>query len=234
MEAFILSILPDNCNVYQETASGVQIIRYSAPSVEQNLAVDEKFAREAGIIGTKALRLWWGGPTAVVLGCSDKPECAINTKICEMLNIPVLKRVTGGGAVLQSPGVLNYSLTMPDTGRLDIHRIFSLGASLIINALSILDVKAQHEGISDIAVGDLKISGNAQARKWKSVLLHGTILVEMDYDLLETILKHPNREPDYRKGRSHRDFIITLHDLGIDTAFYEIENAVVNAAIDVL
>ena len=220
--------------MYQETASGVQIIRYSAPSVEENLAVDEEFAREAGIIGRKALRLWWGGPTAVVLGCSDKPERAVNADVCDMSGIPVLKRVTGGGAVLQSPGVLNYSLTMPDTGRLDIHRIFCLGASLIINALSILDVEAQHQGISDITVHDLKISGNAQARKWKSVLLHGTILVEMDYDLLETTLKHPVREPDYRKGRSHRDFLITLRDLGIDAAYCEVENAVVKAAIDVL
>ena len=224
-------MLPDSTNVFQETVSGIQIVRYSATSVEENLGLDEEFAREAGRIGRKVLRLWWGGPTAVVLGCADKPERAINVDVCEMSGIGVLKRVTGGGAVVQSQGVLNYSLTMPDTGRLDIHRVFGLGTGLVINALSLFGIEAQQRGISDVAVGDLKISGNAQARKWKSVLLHGTILVDMDYGLLEAVLRHPDREPDYRKGRSHRDFIVTLRNLGVGASHSDIERAVVEAAL---
>jgi len=227
-------MLLDNADGFQETESGIQIIRHSAPSVEGNLALDEEFAREAGKIGRKVLRLWWGGPTAVVLGCSDKPERAVNADVCEILGIGVLRRVTGGGAVVQSNGVLNYTLTMPDTGRLDIHRVFGLGTRMIINALANLGIEAEHQGISDVAVGDLKISGNAQARKWKSVLLHGTILIDMDYELLEAILKHPDREPDYRKGRSHREFITSLRDLGVTASYSKLEDAVLDAALDLL
>jgi len=223
-------MLLDNIDVFQETKSGIQIVRHSAPSVEENLALDEELAREAGNIGTKVLRLWWGGPTAVVLGCGDKPECAVNTDVCEMLGIGVLKRVTGGGAVVQSQGVLNYAMTIPDTGRLDIHRMFGLGTGVIIRALSSFGIEAQHQGVSDVAVDNLKISGNAQARKWKSVLLHGTILMDMDYGLLEAVLKHPDREPAYRKGRSHRAFITTLRNLGVKVSCSDLESAVVEAA----
>jgi len=214
------------------TADGAEILRLSAPTVEENLALDESFARDAGINGRRTLRLWRGGPTTIVLGCSDKPERAVYADVCKKMGIGVLKRVTGGCAVVQSQGVLNYTLTIPDTRRLDIHRVFGLGSELIINALTQFGIEAHHRGISDVAVGDLKISGNAQARKWKSVLLHGTILVDIDYELLEKILRHPEREPDYRKGRSHREFITTLRDLGVTASFAEIEQALIYVAPD--
>lgn len=222
-------MLLDNIDISHETKSGIQIIRYSAESVEENIALDEELARDASRSGRKILRLWSGGPTAVVLGCSDKPDRAVYADVCEKMGINVLKRVTGGSAVLQSERVFNYTLTMPDTGRLDIHKVFILGTGMLINALSIFGIDARHKGISDVAVGDLKISGNAQARKWKAVLLHGTLLADIDYELLEAVLKHPDREPDYRKGRSHRDFIVTMRDLGVNASLPEIEDAVVEA-----
>lgn len=213
--------------------SGVEIRRYSAPTVAENLRIDEELVREAGLNGLRVLRFWWGGPPAVVLGCADRPETACHLDVCERLGIAVMKRITGGGTVLQTSGVLNYSLTMPDSGRLDIHRVFGLGADLIIGALSRLGIEAQREGISDIAVGGRKISGNAQARKRHGVLLHGTIMVDVDLALVETVLKHPTREPDYRQGRSHRDFIVCLRELrpGLDGRFVE---AALAAAADEL
>ena len=212
--------------------SGVEIRRYSAPTVAENLRIDEERVREASLDGRRVLRLWWGGPPTVVLGCADKPETACHPDVCDRLGIDVVKRITGGGTVLQTAGVLNYSLTMPDSGRLDIHRVFRLGADLIIGALARLGIDAEQQGISDVAVGDRKISGNAQARKRHGVLLHGTIMVDVDPGLVEAVLKHPTREPDYRQGRSHEDFIITLRDLGVPASAVEIERAVVDAAME--
>ena len=51
------------------------------------------------------------------------------------------------------------------------------------------------QGISDVTVGDRKISGNAQARTG-GVLLHGTLLCDADIDLIEACLPHPPREPN--------------------------------------
>jgi len=209
----------------------IEVIRWSEPTVEMNLAVDEQLAQCAGRAGRRILRLWWGSNPTVVLGCGDKPEVAVNLDECERRGIGWVKRVTGGSTVLQTSGVFNYSYTAPDSGRLDMRRVFEQGAELVVRALAQFGVSAQQRGISDVAVDDLKISGNAQARKWNAVLLHGTVLVSMDRELMEAVLRHPHREPDYRNGRTHSDFIVTLNDLGVVAGEAQVENAFASAAL---
>lgn len=208
----------------------LEVIRWSEPTVEMNLALDEQLAKCAGQTGDRVLRLWWGSNPTVVLGCADKPEVALNVDECERRGIGWVKRVTGGGTVLQTPGVLNYSYTAPDPGNLDIKKTFEQGARFLGRGLAGLGIEAHCCGISDIAVGDRKISGNAQARKWRSILLHGTVLVDVDFELIEAVLKHPAREPDYRSHRSHRDFLVTLRDLGVAASREEMEVAFARAA----
>jgi lipoate-protein ligase A len=98
---------------------------------------------------------------------------------------------------------------------------------VIRTILRSFDVVGIASGTSDVAVGGRKISGNAQAWRWKSLLVDGTLLI--DFDLAGKILKHPSREPDYRHGRSHRDFLITLRQLGIGASRNEVEQAAVHA-----
>ncbi|MCE5314466.1 MAG: lipoate--protein ligase family protein [Armatimonadota bacterium] len=211
----------------------LEIIKWSEPTVEQNLLMDERLAREAKQTGRRVLRLWWGSNATAVLGCGDKPEVALDLDECVRRGIGWVKRVTGGGTVLQTPGVFNYSYTAPDGGRMDMQRTFQQGAELIVNALARFGLSAQQRGISDVTVGNLKISGNAQARKWHSVLLHGTLLADIDRKLMEAVLKHPSKEPDYRNGRAHKDFIVTLNDLGVTANQVEIENVFASTAIEV-
>ncbi len=208
----------------------LEVIHWSEPAVESNLAIDEQLARCAGQTGRRVLRLWWGGNTTAVLGCGDKPEKALDLGECERHGIGWVKRITGGGTVLQTPGVLNYSYTAPDPGNLDTGRTFRQGAEFVRHGLARLGIQAQHCGISDVVVGNRKISGNAQARKWRSILLHGTVLVDIDSDLVEAVLKHPDREPEYRMRRSHRDFMVTLRELGVTASKAEIESAFAHAA----
>lgn len=208
----------------------LEIARWSEPTVEMNLTIDERLAREAGETGRRVLRLWWGSGTVAVLGAGDKPEQVLNLDECARRGVVWIKRVTGGGTVLQTPDVFNYSYTAPDPHRFDLERVFEQGAQLVINALDRLGVSARMRGASDVAVGDLKISGNAQARKWKAVLLHGTLLVDADLELMEAVLQHPPKEPDYRRGRPHSDFVTTLAELGVRATRAEIESAFAAAA----
>src|SRR2546429_1422151 len=103
------------------------------PTPEQNLACDEALldAAEAGEPG-EALRLWEPQTSFVVLGYANKSAIEVNLPFCETNGIPVLRRCTGGGAVLQAPGVLNYCLilcadsgpccTIPATNQLVLKR----------------------------------------------------------------------------------------------------------------
>jgi lipoate-protein ligase A len=77
-------------------------------------------------------------------------------------------------------------------------------ASLVGEAVTI-------EGHTDLAVGGLKFSGNAQRRKRDWLLFHGTFLLKFDLGLIEKLLLPPPRQPEYRRGRSHTKFVTQLN-----------------------
>ncbi len=208
----------------------MNVLCWSAPTVAENLAFDEALARSASTTGRHLLRFWWGGPPAVVIGANERPEQVVDAEACAVKEVEVLKRCTGGGTVLQTGGVLNYSLVTPAPDHLNLKAAFHLGADLVCAILAALGITGTPQGISDVAVADRKISGNAQARRWNALLLHGTLLVDFDFDLADKVLRHPPREPEYRRGRSHRDFLVTLRELGSQMDRSVIERVAVEAA----
>jgi lipoate-protein ligase A len=208
--------------------SGLDIFCRSAPTVAENLAVDEAAVRTVSEKGLHSLRFWWGGSPAVVVGFSEKVDQAVNVGACRMLGVDVLRRSTGGGSVLQTGGVFNYSFVRPLDRMLDPRRAFRFGTDLIIAVLKSLGLTGRPEGISDVAIGNRKISGNAQAQRRRALIVHGTLLVDFDCDLAGKVLPYPMREPDYRRGRGHREFLISLQELGVNPN--SIEQKAVEAA----
>jgi len=208
----------------------MDVLCWSAPSVAENLALDVELAKSAWASGRRLVRFWWGDGPAVVMGSSERPEDVVNASACEALGVAALKRCSGGGTVLQTSGVLNYSLITPAPGDLNVGASFRHGTNLICANLARFGVTGVPQGTSDVTVGNRKISGNAQARRWKALLVHGTLLVDFDFDLAERILLHPPREPEYRRGRNHRDFLVTLQESGIRASRAEMEQAAVHAA----
>jgi lipoate-protein ligase A len=202
----------------------------TAMTVDENLAMDESLARAAAATGRHHLRFWWGGPPAVVMGFNERAEQVADLAACARYGVRVLKRCTGGGTVLQTRGVLNYSLITPAPDHLNLKAGFRQGTDIVCAILSAFGITGAQRGTSDVAVGDRKISGNAQARRWKALLVHGTLLVDFDFQLAEKLLLHPLREPEYRRGRSHRDFLVTLRALGVHVDRALIEKMAIGAA----
>jgi len=208
----------------------MDVLCWSAPNVAENLALDVELAKSAWSTGRRLVRFWWGDGPAVVMGSSERPEDVLDASACEALGVAVLKRCSGGGTVLQTAGVLNYSLITPAPGDLNVGASFRQSANLICTILASLGIIGVPLGTSDVAVGDRKISGNAQARRWRALFVHGTLLVDFNFDLVGKVLLHPPREPEYRRGRSHRDFLVTLRALGVHASRIEIEKAAIHAA----
>jgi lipoate-protein ligase A len=69
---------------------------------------------------------------------------------------------------------------------------------------------ARVEGTSDLAVGGVKFSGNAQQRKRRFFLHHGTLLCGFDLALVSKYLNAPERQPEYRRDRRHAEFVANL------------------------
>ena len=82
-------------------------------------------------------------------------------------------------------------------------------------ACGVADVR--HEGVSDLAVGDRKLGGSCIWRTRGLVYYSTTLLVNPDLTLMERYLPHPPREPAYRRGRSHADFVTSVAALGGET-----------------
>ena len=80
------------------------------------------------------------------------------------------------------------------------------------NALTTLNPQIQIKGASDITIHQHKISGNAQKRKKQALLFHGTILYNFDIDRIEQYLNFPPKQPEYRKSRSHTNFVTNLNE----------------------
>ena len=185
------------------------------PDAAQNLACDEALLEyfEAAHGREELLRVWQPVQNFVVLGHGNKWRDEIDIPACADGHMPVLRRCSGGGTVMQGPGCLNYSLILRQEnfsgGQAKAAFDFVLARhrraleALISQAVSI-------KGLSDLTIGERKFSGNAQYRKREYVLVHGTFLLQYDIFLIERYLRVPAKQPDYRRQRNHCDFLINL------------------------
>ena len=91
----------------------MKFLDLTLPSPEENLACDEALLEtcEAGL-GEETLRFWESKQNFSVLGYSNKVESELNKEVCQREKLPILRRISGGGTVLQGPGCLNYALIL--------------------------------------------------------------------------------------------------------------------------
>lgn len=191
------------------------LIDHSYTTPEQNLAFDDALLDyvESQHLAPY-LRFWEPPQTFVVLGHGNKSATEVNLSACKQDSIPVFRRQSGGGTILQGEGVLNYSLVLPLSYHDDLHAITTTNSFVMNNvaeALQALDKDVSVNGITDIVIDSKKIIGNAQRRKRRTVLFHGCILVSLDLSLISKYLQHPSSEPDYRESRSHNEFLTHLN-----------------------
>ena len=185
-----------------------------------NLACDEALFHWCEQIRAEGvLRVWEPKNYFVVLGYSNKLATEVNASICAERGISVFRRFSGGGAVLQGPGCLNYTLVVKNERSEAFGDVAHAYAQVLKRHRSLIEglisEPVRIQGISDLAIGGRKFSGNAQHRKHGYTLVHGSFLLNFDLALMEICLPMPSRQPAYRRGRSHQSF---LRNLFLDSA----------------
>jgi lipoate---protein ligase len=181
----------------------------------ENVALDEALldASEAGELSGDILRLWEMPEHAVILGRSSRAADEVDLSAAKDASVPVLRRSSGGAAVVAGPGCLMYSIVLHYEGRehlrmLDeVHR-HVLG--IIRSALAPLRSSVEHVGICDLAIGGRKVSGNSLRCKRDHLLYHGTLLYDFNLELVSHLLRMPPRQPAYRGHRAHADFVTNI------------------------
>lgn len=186
----------------------------SFPSAQENITYDE-FLLELAETGSQGevLRFWEAQKFFVVLGKTSKLEEDVKLEEAHKDGIEIIRRPSGGGTVLQGPGCLNYSAILSyERNPLlkNIRKSYEVILGGICSSLKKLDIDAKFEPISDMAFNGKKFSGNAQKRRRRYILHHGTILHDFPIEKIEKYIKIPKDEPPYRRGRSHNDFLINV------------------------
>jgi lipoate-protein ligase A len=192
----------------------MQFLDLTLSSLAENLALDEALLLEAeDDRGGEVLRVWEWLQPAVVLGSGCRLAEDTDPTTCRADGVPILRRASGGGTVLLAAGCLCYSLVLSydrDPALREIRSSYCYILGRIRAALSEILPAIACAGTSDLAVDGRKFSGNAQQRKRRFLLHHGTLLYHFDLDTVGRYLRLPARQPDYRCGRDHEAFLTNL------------------------
>lgn len=200
------------------------LLDLSLPTSAENLALDETLLRclDEGILSDEVLRFWESPEYFVVGGSGMDADADVNWDECARRGVPVMRRCSGGGTVMQGPGCLTYSLILSMAQTPEVSTISSTNHYLLSRVAdavaAVSDVTVAIRGVSDLACRLWKFSGNAQKRTRQAVLFHGTLLYDFPIGDMGALLLEPPVQPQWRERRSHESFV---SNIPIDVASFK-------------
>jgi len=161
-----------------------------------NMAIDEAIMKNCIKLGKPTIRFYGWKPSAISIGYFQSLEDEVELQKCKELGIDFVRRITGGGAVFHDCE-LTYSFVCSEDSNIvpkNILESYQKICNGLILGFKELELEAKFVPLNDIAMNGKKISGNAQTRREKVVLQHGTIILKVDVDKMFSILKVPNEK----------------------------------------
>ena len=124
---------------------------------------------------------WVVSPT-VIFGRHQVMAAEVNIEFCEAQGIAMYRRKSGGGCVYADEGNLMMSMISPSTHSEQVFQSFLDCVSQVLRSLGLPAVKSEH---NDIMADGYKVSGNACYALSTGTIVHGTLLVNVDFDALQ-------------------------------------------------
>ncbi|MFI3271346.1 MAG: lipoate--protein ligase [Pseudomonadota bacterium] len=169
----------------QDTAKNRNAMLISSTDPTFNLALEESLFQKLNPNSQGIFLLWQNAPS-VIVGRHQNTAEEVSTDYAKVHDIAVVRRMTGGGAVYHDAGNVNFSfLEWRDTvGSINFHEYLQP----IQAALAELGLDVQFSSRNDLEVEGKKISGSAQVRKANKILHHGTLLINVNTEVLSQVL----------------------------------------------
>ncbi len=155
-----------------------------------NMAVDEALMETVGEV--PILRIYGWRPAAVSIGYFQSMNEEVNFAKCREIGVDVVRRLTGGGAVLHE-FELTYSFISREYPQ-NIMESYRWICDAIVMSINRLGFDANFVPLNDIVIAGKKVSGNAQTRRNGVLLQHGTILLGVDVNKMFSVLKVPSEK----------------------------------------
>jgi lipoate-protein ligase A len=202
-----------------------RLLDLSSESAFNNLALEETLARKAGSESFLPTVRFWTNAPAVVLGRFQEASSEVDLDLCELRKVQVARRFTGGGAVFQDKGTLNFTIVTEPCLRLSVGKLHETYSRLIISSLKGLGLNCSFSPPNSILVDGRKLCGAAAAFGNHFALWHGSILVSTDTELLEEVLAPSRRIASTRFVRSHWKAVTTIEaELGAKIGLREVRS----------
>ena len=211
-----------------------------------NMATDEAMLQQhaAGAV-PPTLRFFGWQPPAVSIGYFQSMAGEVDLAACRRLGIGSVRRPTGGWAILHHMEV-TYSVVIREEllpgGVLETYRALAQG---LLAGLRVLGADArlsaaaaphptdmstsacfEHPSQYELVVGGRKLVGSAQTRKLGTILQHGTILLDIDYDLTFAVLRLSPEERVRQAALLRRRAVGLREALGRSVSYGEARDAI--------
>ncbi len=185
-------ILIDNRNIYD-------------PSL--NLALEEYAVRRLEM--RHGYLLLYENDPSVVVGRHQNVIEEVNLKKAYENNIPVYRRISGGGTVVHDRGNLNFSFLARHTLKdFNNYRKF---LTPVVELLRESGIPVEINQRNNLIVNGMKISGNAQFSSRGNMISHGTLLYDADLERIRKLLRlNPAIRVQSRSSKSVPDVITNV------------------------
>ena len=164
-----------------------RFLQHGPQEAATNMAIDESLL----LTGQPTVRLYTWQPSALSIGYFQGIHEEVDVTVCEEHGVDIVRRISGGGAVYHdAKGEITYSLVVPrNMLPSNVQESCAVICSALVSALQKLGLDATFSPLNDVVVNGKKISGSAQTRGHGSVLQHGTLLIDLDVDLMFSLLR---------------------------------------------
>lgn len=199
-----------------------------------SMAVEEAILSFVGKEVVPSTIRFWRNKNAVFIGRFQCFRHEVNLELCKKHNIKIVRRFTGGGAVYQDYGNLNYSFFLHKTHPLiqaeipDLLDAKIFGESMI-HGLKKLGIDAYLLDEGGIGIKGYKISGTARALRRGAFLHHGSLLVNSDLEFLQEVLHGEQISPEKKCTPSKKSQVTSIErELGKAVSIADVKKKLIS------
>ncbi|MFW5792699.1 MAG: lipoate--protein ligase family protein [Bacteroidota bacterium] len=155
----------------------------------------------------------WRSNNSVIIGKHQLAIAEADIHYLFQNNIPLIRRISGGGTVFHDPGNINFTIIL-NKSKPEIN--FAEHSKPIIEFLQGLGLNAAFEGKNDVRIDNLKVSGNAAHLFKNKILYHGTLLYNSKLSTLKASIKPTNAIIETKAIQSNRSRVANISELMMD------------------
>ena len=195
----------------------MKLILRNSTNPHFNIAAEEHFLKNYH----EDIIMFWQNSPSIIIGKHQNTMAEVNINFIDKNNIPVIRRISGGGTVYHDKGNINYTIITSSENREKLIDFVEF-TKPIIGFLDSLGLKAVYEGKNNLTINGKKFSGNSAHVFKNRILNHGTILFNTNFDNLEAAINHSNYKIKDKSVRSIRANVANISNQLPQTVSIEI------------